>query len=167
MHVRHMVTRRGIADPPPLPLLVVPQIAIATAEQVVEQGEQIGRVQNTVQEIDQDLNRADKVSCAAARAAVVLRHACPKLGRFHAPLLNATRPQLITQFMKRLYTDKIILALACLVFCAIAFIIIYSTFIEPDQTTFTVPDAVKPPDPNTVKNTVSRRLLRGPAAVST
>ncbi len=78
--------------------------------------------------------------------------------------------QLITQFMKRLYTDKIILGLTCLVFCGIAFVIIYATFIKPDQDTFQVPDAVKPPDPNTVKNTatlmVLRPALRGAQAVT-
>jgi len=68
--------------------------------------------------------------------------------------------------MKRLYTDKIILAMACLVFCAIAFIIVYATFIDPDQDTFSVPDAVKPPDANQISGaagTVTSRLLRGGA----
>lgn len=104
-------------------------IAVATAEELVNQGETINRIQNKVGEIDQDLNRADK---------------------------------LITQFVKRMYTDKIILALTCLVFCAIAFIVIYAS-LNSSQDTFDVPDTVKVPEPSNVQNTVTRRLaaLRG------
>ena len=69
-----------------------------------------------------------------------------------------------------MYTDKIILAFAFIIFAAIAFIIIYATFIKPDQNTFNVPDNVKPPDPEHVKNTVQNQVgsiaLRGAATVT-
>lgn len=57
--------------------------------------------------------------------------------------------QLITRFVKRLYTDKIIILFTCLIVCAIAGIIAYSV-IDPDQDTFPVPDDVKPPNPENV-----------------
>lgn len=75
--------------------------------------------------------------------------------------------KLISRFMRRMYTDKIILAFTCLVVAAIAGIIAYSV-IEPDQTTFSVPDAAKP-DPNAIKGDIEsatsnlrgRRMLAG------
>lgn len=103
------------------------EVGIATAQELVKQGQQIGRIQEKVVEMDQNLNRADK---------------------------------LISRFMRRMYTDKIILAFTCLIFCAIAGIIVYSTFIKPDQSTFNVPDHVKPPNPNDVHDKVTSATSR-------
>jgi hypothetical protein len=61
--------------------------------------------------------------------------------------------RLITNLLKRLYTDKIIIAITCLIVTGIVAIIIYSS-VEPNQDQFSVPDQAKPPVPST-------RLLRG------
>ncbi len=61
--------------------------------------------------------------------------------------------RLITNLLKRLYTDKIIIAITCLIVTGIVAIIIYSS-VEPQQDSFNVPDQAKPPVPAT-------RLLRG------
>ena len=53
---------------------------------------------------------------------------------------------LIRRFVKRLYTDKIFLALTTLLILGIAAIVVYAT-VKPGQTTFRVPDEVKPPLP--------------------
>ena len=57
--------------------------------------------------------------------------------------------------MRRMYTDKVIIAFVCLIVAAIAGIIIYST-VEGDQDTFDVPDKARPPNPRDVS-----RMLRG------
>lgn len=54
--------------------------------------------------------------------------------------------KLMSGFMKRLYTDKVFIAMTALVVLGLAGIIIYATM-KPGQSTFTVPDAVKPPLP--------------------
>lgn len=52
--------------------------------------------------------------------------------------------KLVTRFIKSIYTDKIIIACTFLVVVGIAGIIVYSA-LNPGQSTFTVPDAIKPP----------------------
>ncbi|OQR91358.1 hypothetical protein ACHHYP_04769 [Achlya hypogyna] len=61
-------------------------------------------------------------------------------------LLRANK--LLRTFGRRMATDRIILFFTFLVFAGIAGIIIYSK-INPNQTTFFVPDQVKPPDVST------------------
>jgi len=51
---------------------------------------------------------------------------------------------LLTQYAKRIFTDRIFIALAALVVAGIVAIIVYAT-VKPDQQVFRVPDAVKPP----------------------
>jgi DNA repair exonuclease SbcCD ATPase subunit len=68
-----------------------------------------------------------------------------------------TANKLLTRFIKKLYTDKIIIAFTFIIVLAILGIIIYSS-VDPKQKTFDVPDAAKPPSPNEVGG---RRLLRG------
>lgn len=85
------------------------EIGTATAQRMVEQTEQIGRITTTVKTMDEDLRKADK---------------------------------LIARFMRRLYTDKVILAFTFLVVCAIAAIVIVSSTTDttignlPDEATF-------------------------------
>lgn len=50
----------------------------------------------------------------------------------------------LTVFMKRLYTDKIIIAFTFLIVCGIVGIIVYAS-LNPSQKIFNVPDAVIPP----------------------
>ena len=54
-------------------------------------------------------------------------------------------PQLITRFMKSMYTDKIIILFVCLVFVAIAGIIAYSTLVK--HSAFSPPDVPAAPSP--------------------
>lgn len=68
--------------------------------------------------------------------------------------------------MRRAYTDKVIVAFICLILVAVAFIIVYATFIKPDQTTFNVPENAKPPAPSDVANQASSRRLASEAAAT-
>jgi hypothetical protein len=52
--------------------------------------------------------------------------------------------RLITNLVKRLYTDKILISMVCLILVGIIGIGIYAA-LNPGQTTFNVPDVVKPP----------------------
>jgi hypothetical protein len=61
--------------------------------------------------------------------------------------------RLLTNLIKRLYTDKVIIAFTCLLVCAIVGIIAYAK-LKPDQKTFSVPDEAQPP-------TSTSRALRG------
>lgn len=54
--------------------------------------------------------------------------------------------KLITRFVKRIYTDKIIIAFTFLIVVGLAGIIVYAAM-NPDQQIFNVPDAVVPPIP--------------------
>lgn len=61
----------------------------------------------------------------------------------------AVSRKLITTFLKRVYTDKVIIALVFLILAAVVAIIIYAT-LNPDQKAFNVPDVVKPPVPDNI-----------------
>jgi hypothetical protein len=52
--------------------------------------------------------------------------------------------KLLVNFLKKLYTDKIIIALSFLIVCAIVAIVILSV-VKKDQKVFNVPDILKPP----------------------
>ncbi|OQS05356.1 hypothetical protein THRCLA_20646 [Thraustotheca clavata] len=65
--------------------------------------------------------------------------------RMDDSLLRANK--LMRTFGRRMATDRIILFFTFLIFAAIAGIIVYSKM-NPNQTTFYVPDQVKPPDPS-------------------
>ncbi|RHY93217.1 hypothetical protein DYB37_006057 [Aphanomyces astaci] len=54
-------------------------------------------------------------------------------------------------FTRRMATDRLILFFTFLVFAGIVGIIVYSKA-NPNQTTFYVPDQVKPPDPGVIAN---------------
>ena len=56
----------------------------------------------------------------------------------------AISAKLITRFVKRIYTDRAIIAFTTLLVLGLAGIIVYAT-LNPGQTTFNVPDAAKPP----------------------
>jgi SNARE protein len=60
--------------------------------------------------------------------------------------------KLITRFVKRLYTDKMIIAFTFLVVVGLAGIIVYAS-LNPNQKIFNVPDAVKPALPGTDSGT--------------
>lgn len=73
---------------------------------------------------------------------------------------------LITRFVKRMATDKIIIAFATLIVLGIVGIIIYAT-LNPNQKFFNVPDAVKPtelfsstPTATPQPTAAGRRMLR-------
>lgn len=85
--------------------------------------------------------------------------------------------KLLTRFIKRIYTDKVIIAFTTLLVLGIVGIIVY-TQLNPDQTTFSVPDVLNPSAAtsslsgaansavNSVSNTVSNTinsLLSSPA----
>ena len=53
----------------------------------------------------------------------------------------------MTVFTRRMGTDRVILGFTCLIVCGVVGIMIY-TLVSPEQTEFTVPDQLKPPDPN-------------------
>lgn len=109
------------------------EVGNATAARVVEQTEQIRRVRDKTQKLDEDLGRSKK---------------------------------LISRFMRRLYTDKVILAFTFIVVMTIGGIIAYAS-INPNQTKFNVPeDATIDPDQvkndvDTAVNKISGRRLRG------
>lgn len=52
--------------------------------------------------------------------------------------------KLITNFLKRAYTDKVIIGITFLIACGVLAIIIYSS-VNKDQKIFNVPDVVQPP----------------------
>ncbi|ETV79949.1 hypothetical protein H257_07146 [Aphanomyces astaci] len=59
--------------------------------------------------------------------------------------------KLMRTFTRRMATDRLILFFTFLVFAGIVGIIVYSKA-NPNQTTFYVPDQVKPPDPGVIAN---------------
>lgn len=61
--------------------------------------------------------------------------------------------KLLTRFIKRIYTDKVIIAFTALILLGIVGIIIYAT-LNPDQTVFSVPDAAIFPNPKTVASQI-------------
>jgi len=62
--------------------------------------------------------------------------------------------KLLTTLMKRLYTDKILIALVFLIVVGIITIIVYST-VHKDQKIFNVPDVIKPPSAAQVQSQFS------------
>lgn len=62
--------------------------------------------------------------------------------------------KLLTRFVKRIYTDKIIIAFTALILMGVVGIIIYASM-NPDQSIFTVPDLAKLPDGNTLASQVA------------
>lgn len=106
----------------------------------------------------------------AKHTAVVLEQDREKMARIREGLdeveseLDLSR-LLITRFVKRMATDKIIIAFATLIVLGIVGIIIYAT-LNPDQKLFNVPDAVKPteilpPTPSPAPtDPATRRMLR-------
>lgn len=107
----------------------------------------------------------------AKHTAVVLEEDREKMTRIREGLdeveseLDLSR-LLITRFVKRMATDKIMIAFATLLVLGIVGIIIYAT-VNPDQEYFNVPDAVKPSElfpsptsPPMPTDSGARRLLR-------
>jgi hypothetical protein len=52
----------------------------------------------------------------------------------------------VARFAKRIFTDRVVLALTFLVVCAVVVIVVFAA-LDGRQAVFTVPDAVKPPLP--------------------
>ena len=67
--------------------------------------------------------------------------------------------QLVNRYRRRLMTDRVIWVFTFLVFLAIVGIIIYATVV-PNQSTFMVPDVVKPPSASDVENQVNNIASR-------
>ncbi|CAK4612303.1 hypothetical protein LEN26_008145 [Aphanomyces euteiches] len=66
--------------------------------------------------------------------------------------------KLMRTFTRRMASDRLILFFTFLVFAGIVGIIIYSKA-NPNQTTFYVPDQVKPPDPDVIANATGLNSL--------
>lgn len=65
--------------------------------------------------------------------------------------------KLIRTFARRMATDRVILLFALLVFIGIAAIVIYKS-INPNDTTFYVPDEVTPPNPVSLYNATASAI---------
>lgn len=63
----------------------------------------------------------------------------------------ARADKLIRTFARRMATDRVILVMTFFVFMGIASIVVYNA-VNPDQTTFYVPDEVTPPNPEILYN---------------
>lgn len=90
---------------------------------------------------------------SARHTAAVLQEDREKIQRASAGLDEiqgelAISKKLLTRLVKRLFTDRVILAMTCLLVCGIIGIVVFAT-LKPDQTIFNVPDAMKPRMPGT------------------
>jgi len=82
----------------------------STNEKLEQQTEKLREVDDTLESMDEELNRASA---------------------------------LLFDFIRRLYTDKIIIAFTCLIFVGILGIVIYASVSKNDP--FSVPDEAQPP----------------------
>ena len=116
----------------------------------------VDKLREGLGELTQAQQTADAITTTLAEDRATIEGINSNLDQIDSDLEISQR--LITNLLKRLYTDKIIIALTCLVLTAILGIIIYSS-VNPSQSTFNVPDQAKPPVPNEVQEAV--RMLRG------
>lgn len=77
------------------------QIAISTAGKMVENRETIGKIHSNVLAVDENLDTANKASVVWGRFPLSGRGLCVTFA------VVSVSPQLITRFVKRLYTDKV------------------------------------------------------------
>ena len=117
--------------------------------------EGVGKLQGALADLGEAQQTADGITQTLAADRATIEGINANLDQIDSDLDISQR--LITNLLKRLYTDKIIIALTCLIVTAIIGIIIYSS-VNPKQDTFNVPDQAKPPVPSEVKQS---RLLRG------
>jgi hypothetical protein len=103
----------------------------------------------TTARLKEGLATVNVAAAAGAEAAQTLEADREKLARIDGALdgveseLSVSRA-LLVRFLKRLYTDRALLAMATVVVLGLAGIIVYAA-VNPDQTTFKVPDEVLPP----------------------
>lgn len=89
-----------------------------------------GTARDTTAKLRQGLNDVQESQATAEQVALTLQEDREKiqnithnLDEVESDLTISSR--LVTRFMKRLYTDKIVIALTCLIACAVLAIIIY------------------------------------------
>ena len=114
---------------------------------------------DTTGKLESGLQTLHETKAQADATALTLREDREKLARVNENLDQiegdlAISNRLITNLLKRLYTDKVIICFTGLIMLSIVGIIIYS-MVAPDQSTFSVPEDAKPP------TKVPTRLLRG------
>uniref|UniRef100_A0A7S1C474 t-SNARE coiled-coil homology domain-containing protein n=1 Tax=Bicosoecida sp. CB-2014 TaxID=1486930 RepID=A0A7S1C474_9STRA len=128
------------------------------------------RLQRTLQVVNQTQEIGTATAAKMVEQTEQIGRVTTKVKKIDEDLRRADK--LISRFMRRMYTDKVILAFIFLITVAIAGIIIYAS-INPDQDTFNVPedatldsDKLKR-DAQKVSDSVSgRRLLRGDGAAA-
>lgn len=147
-----------------------------------------GRATNT-ELLDKALD-TQQTTTAKLKEALTTVEATKETGRFTAAQLEEDREKLkridagldeveselaisaklITRFVKRLYTDKVIIAFTALLVLGIVGIVVYAA-LNPNQTLFNVPDVVTPPtsfttptpSPSAARRALADALLRGRA----